>query len=636
MTQAPIHHTQRASRPSRFGFLFFLVIILGLFLLAGVSLIAWHQWRYNDKIYPGISVAGMPVGGLTVEEATSAIDDALTPYPGPDITVRFGDRSWVLSSESLGVSVDASATAALAFRIGREGLAATASGSVTDLLAGLKEDTLAQWEAFWNGEALQPVLQRDEELLDITLQRIAGEVNLTPAEGVLSIVGLEVSGTPGSVGRSVDVAATHSALVTAVRRGLGGSIDLVVQEHRPSVMAVDVAVTKAKAVLGRSFIIVAETVDGLQRFSADAAMVRQWLTLAPVSTPDGSVDLDVKLDHEQVQDFVAGMAKQLDRTPYNATLDWDSTAGKVIVLEASQVGQKVDVEAGVAAIEAALAAPVSVDTKGSPAPQEINLPITTVSPTIDSNRVAEMGIVELVSEGTSSFKGSPAERVHNIANAADKFQHVVVPPDEQFSFNQNVGDVTAANGFEDALVIAGDRTAVGIGGGVCQVSTTAFRAAFWGGFPITERWAHGYVVSWYGQPGMDASIYTPNVDFRFRNDTGHFILIKAAVNKTKGTITFSIYGTKPDRTVEMTGPVVSNVKAPPSPLYQEDPTLKTGQIKQIDWAKEGMDAVVTRIIHYGDGKVREEKIVSKYRPWQAVYLYGPGTSVPGRAGDANP
>ncbi len=366
----------------------------------------------------------------------------------------------------------------------------------------------------------------------------------------------------------------------------------------------------------------------MQRFSADAAKVRQWLTLTPGLGPDGSVDLDVDLDRDQVQAFVAGIAKQLDRAPYNASLDWDQAAGKVIVLEASRVGQKVDVEAGVAALEAALAAPASADSKGSLSPQEIHLPITIVPPVIDSNQVAEMGIVELVSEGTSSFKGSSAERVHNIVNAASKFQHVVVPPGEEFSFNHNVGDVTSANGFEDALVIAGDRTAVGIGGGVCQVSTTAFRAAFWGGFPVTERWAHGYVVSWYGQPGMDASIFTPNVDFRFQNDTGRFLLIKASVNKAKATITFYIYGTKPDRTVEMTGPVLSNVKEPPPPLYQEDSTLAKGQIKQVDWAKEGMDAVVTRIIRYGDGKVQEEKIVSKYRPWQAVFLYGPGTSVP--------
>jgi vancomycin resistance protein YoaR len=246
-----------------------------------------------------------------------------------------------------------------------------------------------------------------------------------------------------------------------------------------------------------------------------------------------------------------------------------------------------------------------------------------------------MGIVELVSEGTSNFRGSPPERVHNIVNAASKFGHVVVAPGEEFSFNQNVGDVNSANGFIDALVIAGDRTAVGIGGGVCQVSTTAFRAAYNGGFPIVERWAHGYVVGWYGKPGLDASIFTPSVDFRFKNDTGHYILIKSSWNEVKGTLTFSIFGTKPDRIVEISDPVISNRQPAPPPAYQEDPSLKPGQIKQVDWAKEGIDAVVTRTIRYGDGKIKQEQLVSKYRPWQAIFLYGPGTKVSGKtASDA--
>ena len=84
----------------------------------------------------------------------------------------------------------------------------------------------------------------------------------------------------------------------------------------------------------------------------------------------------------------------------------------------------------------------------------------------------------------------------------------MIPPGEEFSFYKAVGDVSAANGFVDSLIIRGDRTETGVGGGVCQVSTTVFRAAFWGGFPIVERYPHSYVVSWYGEPGYDASIFT--------------------------------------------------------------------------------------------------------------------------------
>jgi vancomycin resistance protein YoaR len=623
-------NTPMPKRPARLGCLFPFLMTAGLLLLAAVSLLAWYQWRYNDKIYPGVSVAGVPLGGLTVQEAESAISDALTPYPGPDVTLRFGDRSWILSASDLGVSVDASATASLAYAIGRHGLAASGAASVADMFGGLEQDMADQWEAMRNGVAVKPTLARDEDLQAQVVARIAEEVNIAPVEGKLTIDGLQVTGTPGRLGRQMDIEATRSALAEAVRSGAGTVIDVPWQERRPAILSVDAAVAKARTVLGRSLVLAADTLSGPQRFSADPAQVRGWLALTPTTLADGSVDLDIKLDQEQVKAFVGAIAKQLDQKAFDGSLDWDRTAGKVLVLQASQAGQKVDVDAGVAAVAAALGAPMSAGENGSPAPQEVALPVAIVKPKVDTSRIAEMGIVELVSEGTSNFKGSPPERVHNIVNAASKFGHVVVAPGDEFSFNQNVGDVNSANGFIDALVIAGDRTAVGIGGGVCQVSTTAFRAAYYGGFPIVERWAHGYVVGWYGKPGLDASIFTPNVDFRFKNDTGHYILIKSSWNEAKGTITFSIYGTKPDRTVEISEPVISNRQPAPAASYVEDASLKAGQMKQVDWAKEGLDAVVTRTIRYGDGKVKQEQLVSKYRPWQAIFLYGPGTNVPGK------
>lgn len=618
------------------GLLFAVFTTVGLIALAAVSVLAWYQWRYNEKIYPGVSAAGVPLGGLTVDEAAAAITDALTPYPGAEITLRFQDKTWVLTPDQLGVSVDGSATAAQAYAVGRHGLSATENSSVLDMLDGLRQDALDQWQALREGVELAPILQYDGEQQAAVIRRVQEEVDLTPVEGALTITETDVTGTPGRLGRAMDTEATRRRLAELVQQGRGGGIDVPWQERRPSVMSVEPALVKARAVLGRSIVLNAETLDGPKQYAADAGAVRKWLTLTPIlSADDGQVDLEVKLDREQVAAWIGSIAKELDRGAKNATLDFDPKAMKVLVLSPSAVGQKVDVEAGVAAVEAALAEPGPVDANGAPQPQALALNVARVEPKIDSNRVDEMGIVELVSEGTSTYKGSAPERVHNILNAASKFQHVVVPPGEEFSFNKNVGLVSADNGFVDGLIIAGDRTAVGIGGGVCQVSTTAFRAAFWGGFPIVERWAHGYVVGWYGKPGMDASIFTPNVDFRFKNDTPHFLLIKAFPDEKKGTLTFRIYGTKPNRTVEMTGPVISNVKPALPASYQLDPAMPAGKIKQVDWAKEGMDVVVTRIIRYGDGQVKEEKIISKYRPWQAIYLYGPGAKVPGAQSSAN-
>jgi len=169
---------------------------------------------------------------------------------------------------------------------------------------------------------------------------------------------------------------------------------------------------------------------------------------------------------------------------------------------------------------------------------------------------------------------------------------------------------------------------VGIGGGVCQVSTTVFRAAFLGGFEIVERWAHGYRVSWYetgSVPGLDATIYTPDVDFKFRNDTNSYILIQTNTDPVAGTVTFNFYGTSPHRTVIVSDPIESNVVKHGPDIYQEDPSLKPGEVKQVDWAKDGVDVTIYRTVKEGDTIIHQDTLFSRYRPWQNVYKVGPGT-----------
>ena len=620
------------SRP-RFDIWVFFLLACGVLALAAVAALTLHELRYGNRVYEGVEVAGIPLGGLTIDEAADAIRDGLTPYPGQTITLRDGDRTWSLSPSDLGVSVDAQALAAAAFAVGRQGALAGIDTSAPSLLQGLRDDLTAQWHALDAGVSFPPIIHFDRNHLTLILKQIAQEVDLPPREGTLSISGLEVGGASGEPGRMVDQTKTRAAIAPLLETGTGGTVDLVVEERLPAVMSVDAAIAEARSLLGKSLVLVVEGKDGTQRFAIDPATLRSWLTLLPVPGQDGEVGLKVSLDEEQVRSFVQQAAKQLNRPAFDATLDFDPSSNQVMVLQPSQTGQSLDVETSVAAIRAAvLPDPVQPSTTGGRAAlgatQVITAPLTIVQPKVDSNKIAEMGIVEQVSEGTTYFKGSARERVQNIVNAAGKFKGTVIPPGEEFSFNKTVGDVSAANGFVDSLIISGDRTETGVGGGVCQVSTTAFRAAFWGGFPVVERYPHSYVVSWYGEPGYDASIFTPSADFRFLNDTGHYLLVKPEVDTKQGRITFHIYGTKPDRVVEAEKSVVTNKQPAPKPLYLENPDLPTGKIKQVDWAKDGMDVMVKRIIKYADGRVKENKFVSKYRPWQAVYLYGPGTKVP--------
>jgi vancomycin resistance protein YoaR len=236
-----------------------------------------------------------------------------------------------------------------------------------------------------------------------------------------------------------------------------------------------------------------------------------------------------------------------------------------------------------------------------------------------------MGFTDVIAEATTYFKGSSEARVRNIRVSAERFHGVVVPPGAVFSFNEFLGPVTAEAGFEDSLIIRGDRTAVGIGGGVCQVSTTAFRAAFFGGYEIVERWAHGYRVSWYetgSGPGLDATIYTPDVDFKFRNDTERYLLIQTYTDQEAGTLAFRFYGTPIGRLVTLEGPSEENVVPHGADVYQDDPTLPKGTTKQVDWAKDGVDVTVHRTVTERDAVIHQDTFFSRYNPWNAVYLVG--------------
>ena len=335
----------------------------------------------------------------------------LTPFPGETITLRHGDRTWSLSPSDLGVSVDAQALAAEAFAVGRQGALADTGTSVLASLQGLREDLTAQWYAMDAGVSFPPIIRFDQNHLTLILKQVAQEVDLPPREGTLSISGLEVSGASGEPGRMVDQAKTRAAIAPLLEAGTGGTVDLVVEERLPAVMSVDAAIVEARALLGKSLVLVAEGQDGTQRFAIDPATLRSWLALIPVPRQDGAVELKASLDEERVRTFVEQAAKQLNRPAYDATLDFDASTNQVVVLQPSQTGQSLDVEASVAAIRAAVLPDRAQPSTGGGsaalgATQVITAPITIMHPKVDSNKIAEMGIVEQVSEGTTYFKGS--------------------------------------------------------------------------------------------------------------------------------------------------------------------------------------------------------------------------------------
>ncbi|MCL6096177.1 MAG: VanW family protein [Patescibacteria group bacterium] len=255
----------------------------------------------------------------------------------------------------------------------------------------------------------------------------------------------------------------------------------------------------------------------------------------------------------------------------------------------------------------------------------IPLQLKVIEPKITTDKANDFGIKELIGEGHSLFLHSIPSRIHNIALGASRFNGVLVAPGEVFSFDKALGDVSAFTGYQQAYIIQNGKTVLGDGGGICQVSTTFFRALLNAGLPIVERNAHAYRVGYYEQdspPGLDATIFVPSVDLKFKNDTGNYILIQSQIDLDNLSLAFYLYGTRDGRQVSMTTPVVSNITPAPPDLYQDDPTLPKGQIKQTDFAAAGANVYFTRTVTKNGKQIIYDKFVSNYRPWQAIYLRG--------------
>lgn len=276
-----------------------------------------------------------------------------------------------------------------------------------------------------------------------------------------------------------------------------------------------------------------------------------------------------------------------------------------------QEGYALDLDESINTISASLLSPDN----------EVELSVEVQKPRTILAETNTQGINTLIARGESDFSGSPANRRHNIRVGAEKFDGVIVPSGEILSFIRELGPIDARAGYLPELVIKNDGTVPEFGGGLCQVSTTAFRAVLYGGLTITERRNHSYRVAYYEPAGTDATVYDPYPDFKFTNDTPGSILIDTYITGDK--LFFDFYGTDTGRTVNVDGPHISNITAFPEPIYIDTSTLPPGEIKQIETPHRGATAVVYRKVYDANGGiVHNDTIKSHYIPWAAKYLRG--------------
>lgn len=329
-------------------------------------------------------------------------------------------------------------------------------------------------------------------------------------------------------------------------------------------------------------------------------------------------------DSNKLEATLAPIQKTTHKDPQDAQFSV-GTNNRVVAFRQSENGQDVDIDT----LESKLnkLVPQLASSKSSKI-LRIAIPIKITEPKLTTEEANKFGIVEEIGEGRSTFYHSIPGRIHNVALATSRVNGVLVAPGEEFSFDKALGDVSAYTGYAQAYVISNGKTVLGDGGGVCQVSTTLFRALLNAGLPITERHAHAYRVGYYEQdapPGMDATTYVPTVDLKFKNDTGNYILIVGQADTGNLTMSFTLYGKSDGRKSVVSTPVISDTSPAPPDVYQDDPTLPAGTVKQVDFAAPGAKSVFTRTVTRDGKTILNDTFVSVYKPWQAIFLRGTKT-----------
>jgi vancomycin resistance protein YoaR len=590
------------------GFAFFLFVI--------VVLSFGYRIMYIGRIFPGVTIAGVNVSGLSQDAAALKIQTQLIFPINGRIVFRDGQTVWIETPANLGMTLDPKASAKLAYDFGRKG--------------GLIQSINDELNAGQVGAILPPVILFDQRTAFTYLQNLATSINTPAREASLVINGQEVTSQSGQAGRKLDIESTLVYLNAQLQTFRDGEVPLVIQDQAPQVLDASAQADAARRLLSAPFTIsIPDAHSGDPGpWQIQPADLAPMLRVGRLGSGPGSKYV-VQIDRDQLRSLLESIGKQVNRPEADARFTFNDQTGQLEPIKPSQVGLQLDQRGTLDVIENAVA----------DGQQTALLKVNTTQPKVaDTATGLQLGIKELISEQTTYFYGSSASRMKNIETAAANFHGLLVPPGATFSMGQYMGDVSLDAGYAEALIIYNGKTIKGVGGGVCQVSTTLFRTIFYAGFPIVERHAHAYRVYYYEQgpggrnnpllSGFDATVYFPLVDLKFTNNTPFWILMETYFNGANSSLTWKFYSTSDGRSVQANFSGPTNIVPALPPTVTFNPDAEPGSVKHVDYAAEGADVTITRSV-MRDGQVLfSDSFITKYQPWADACEYGPDVKDP--------
>ena len=582
-----------------------LLLVAAIALLIGAVAMAVFRAAFSERIYPAVVAGDVDVGGMTIDEAVAATRERADALERTTVTLRHGDQTWTPTYRELGATVDVDTTVAAAYALGREENAVSRLDVVAELLRGDQTVPLRV--------TVNPVA------LDRWFDRVDVDIGDPAVEAAIEIDGSAVVISPDATGTVVDRQSATALVLDTVAALQPAAVDLPVRIDQPEITAADL---EEPAALVRQ----ALSAPVVVRFEN-----REW-ELAPADlAPLVRIENDTSGERPDIQLTLAraelaawlreSFAGEINRSPADARIAWSAADG-LVVLDPSIDGAALRVDAFAAEVESSF-----FDRQGS-----VEVPVAVTKPTIDDDNLAALNIDGLLGRGDSNYGGLNIERDMNIEVATESLNGTLVPPGEEFSFNGAIGEITKANGYVESGVIVNGRASTDDGGGVCQVSTTVFRAVLFAGLPITDWAEHTQRLPVYERDGwsagFDASILQwqggdPDEwgDFRFTNDTGGYLLVQAWTDYPY--LFVEIYGNDDGRTVDISDASVWEDISVPADLEVVDASLPAGTMMQTEWPRMPAEAIFVMTVTYADGTTKEQEFSSYYEGNGNVWTVSP-------------
>jgi vancomycin resistance protein YoaR len=569
-----------------------LIVIVPVILLVG-TVFAFEVFFWG-KIFPNIYITKYYVGGLKPTEAVNKVNSKLKI---PDeLFFSHEDQQFSMPTASINLNYDVVKSVDKAYYVYRSG--------------NIFHDFKNHIYSLFTKRQLGLDATFDAENLQKNLSVFAGQVATEPIYPSVRVIDGKIVVNKGQEGKDIETDILKGEVARKLASGDFSNTQLKTRPVDPTINdeQADDFKKRAESLLDKNLVLEYE----FQKFEYNKNDILKLLY------PDKGFNT------EEIALLIAEVSNEVNREPQNA----------VFVFQEGKVKEFSPAKDGLAVEEDKLEELIKKNIYNLESSEDetisVSIPVETTSPTITTENVNNLGINELIGRGTSKYKGSISSRIHNIALAAGTLNGSLVAPGEVFSFNDTLGDVSVYTGYKQAYVIRDGKTVLGDGGGVCQVSTTLFRAILDAGLPIVERRAHSYRVSYYEQespPGLDATVYAPTTDLKFKNDTPGYLLIQSITDTKNYSLAFEIYGTSDGRLATITKPVVTSVLPPPEDLYIDDPTLPEGTIKQIDYKAWGAKVVFNYSVTRDGETIYEKTFNSNYHPWQAKFLRGTGPAI---------